>query len=186
VTRRLLAGLVFLAQFATEREAAHASDAAMLPRLSRIIDRPLLDAQGRRYRFLSDLVGSGPAILSFTFTGCRALCPPTDLIMDRVAIRLRDTGRTQVRLLTLTLDPLTDTPERLRSERAEVFDTSRVFLTGAPDDVYAVLDALGVESGADQQHDTLVLLIDRSGTRVSALPGLPDPDVIEAAADGLR
>ncbi|MEH3147510.1 MAG: SCO family protein [Methylobacterium frigidaeris] len=160
--------------------AAPAADTPLLPRSARLLDRPLVDAQGRRHRFLSDLVAGGPLLLSFTFTGCRALCPPMDVIVDRVTRRLRE-GGSPIRVATLTLDPLTDTPAQLRRERAEPFDPGRLFLTGAPDDVFAVLDGLGIEGGTDQDHDSIVLLIEAGGRRVLASPPLPDPDDLAAA-----
>ncbi|WP_298960555.1 SCO family protein [uncultured Methylobacterium sp.] len=161
--------------------AARAAETPLTARGARLVDRPLVDAQGRRHRFLTDLIARGPVLLSFTFTGCRALCPPMDVIMDRVAGRLREGGGSPVRLATLTLDPLTDTPAHLRRERAEPFDPDRLFLTGAPDDVFAVLDGLGIEGGANQDHDSVVLLIEAGGRRVLASPPLPDPDELAAA-----
>ncbi len=172
----LLATLLAVAWASGEGRA----DGQRAERAVRLVDRPLVDTDGRRHRFVSDLVGRGVVVVSFTFTACSTLCPPSDLVMDALAARVRavDGG---VRLVTLTLDPVTDTPEVLARERARHSDAGRLFLTGDPRDVWAVLDGLGVAPTRDQDHDVEFLVFSAGGSRVHPLPGLVSPQDLDAA-----
>lgn len=156
------------------------------PRVARVLDRPLVTSHGKPVRFLTDVVAPRPVLVSFTFTGCVQLCPPSDAIMDMVAERLEDAGRKDIRLVTLTLDPLTDTPQTLHRKRAEVMHADRLFLSGKPNDVWAVLEGLGVQPGPNQDHEIQFLLIDSGGRRVTAFFGLPDPEALFAAVSKVR
>lgn len=156
------------------------------PRVARVLDRPLLTSRGKRVRFLADVVAPQPVLLSFTFTGCVQLCPPSDIVMDMLAERLAAAGRKDIKLVTLTLDPLTDTPQVLHDKRAAAMQADRLFLTGRPDDVWAVLDGLGVQPGPNQDHEIQFLLIDSGGRRVTAFLGLPDPEALFGAVAAVR
>lgn len=150
-------------------------------RTVRLLDRQLVTSQGANLRFVSDLIANKQILLSFTFTGCVQLCPPSDVIMDLVAQRLDNNGGQQVQLVTLTLDPLTDTPERLRRERADLMHPNRIFLSGDPNNVWTVLDGLSIRPGPSQDHEIQFLLIGNGGREVTAIAGLPDPEALLAA-----
>lgn len=158
-----------------------ASEPVAAQRAVRLVDRPLVDAEGRRHLFVADLLATRPAVLSFTFIACSSLCPPSDLVMDGLAAELAADGR-DVRLITITLDPLTDTPDQLALKRKQ-HAAGRLFLTGAPRDVWAVLDGLGVQATTDQDHDVAFLVVSASGRRVHPVPGLVSP---QALADAVR
>ena len=163
------------------RARADALKIEMKSRVVRILDRPLVIAGGKPVRFLSDVIANQPVLLSFTFTGCLQLCPPSDIVMEGVAQKLEQAGRRDVRLVTLTLDPLADTPDRLFAERASKMHPDRLFLSGEPNHVWAVLDGLGIQAGPNQDHNIEFLLIGAGGKRVDGIPGLPDPDTLYAA-----
>lgn len=159
---------------------------ATTQRAVRLSDRSLVDTNGVPRRFVSEILARGPVLVSFTFTGCTAFCPAADVVMDDVAERLKRRNPGGVRLITLTLDPLTDTPEQLRRERAAFLHPDRTFLTGQPDDVWAVLDGLGVEGGSRQDHDLAFLLIGRGGAGIRTLSGLAGAEELAALAGDLR
>ncbi len=118
----------------------------------RTVGVELVTSDGRTLRFPDDLAGEGTLLLSFTLTGCLAQCPPSDAIMDAVARKARTEGLEGITLATLTLNPLDDTPERLQAERARYLDPSRIFLTGHPADVFAVLDGLAMRPSSGEDH----------------------------------
>ncbi|AWI91958.1 hypothetical protein C0214_27115 (plasmid) [Methylobacterium sp. DM1] len=165
---------------------AQETKSAATQRAVRLSDRPLVDTNGVPRRFVSDILARGPVLLSFTFTGCTAFCPAADVVMDDVAERLKGRNPGGVRLITLTLDPLTDTPEQLRRERAASLHPDRTFLTGQPDDVWAILDGLGVEAGTRQDHDLAFLLIGRGGAGIQTLSGFAGAEELAILAGDLR
>jgi len=106
---------------------------------------------------LDDLRGDA-WIADFIFTRCASTCP----IMTARLIELRDTfSDDPVRLVSISVDPAYDTPERLRAyaDRYAVNDDDWLFLTGDKQAIYTLIQQgfrLGVEDRsaafeADQQ-----------------------------------
>ncbi len=156
------------------------------PRTVHLVDRRLVTAQGAEVNFVSGLIAKQPILLSFTFTGCVQLCPPSDVIMDVVAQRLGKDRLQRLKLVTLTLDPLTDSPEHLRRERADQMHRDRIFLSGEPANVWSVLEGLRVQPGPNQDHDIQFLLIGTGGRDVRTVAGLPEPEDLIAVLSTLR
>ena len=168
---------------------AAATDAVVSQAQVRIAERTLFDTEGRPVRFGGGAVGGGAvAILSFTYTGCTTICPVADLVMNGVEGLLAARGRDDLRLLTLTIDPFNDTPDRLAARVAEVGSgPGRMWLTGEPGAVFSVLDGLGLRYGRLEAHDTFFLVVDRRGRRVlRVLAEQADPELLLRLADGLR
>lgn len=152
----------------------------------RLVNRPLLTARREKLRFVDDLIAKGPVLLSFTYTGCQTICPPSDITMEAVADRLDQSGMGNVKLVTLTLDPLTDTPETLLTKRALDMNPRRMFLTGEQQDVWAVLDGLGITFGDLDQHDIAFFAIGAGGQRLQAERGLASDDVLLEALKAVQ
>lgn len=153
---------------------------AALPALAqtemRFVDAPVTDSDGKTYRFARDIVAARPLILSFTYTGCQTLCPSMDITMDEVTRRLQGDAHKPT-IATLTLDPLNDTPQVLAA-RAAAMAEGRVWLSGAPGAVYAILDGLNIVLGRLEDHDLKVFIVADGGRRVETLSGLASPDDI--------
>ncbi len=113
-------------------------------------------------------------IASFFFTSCTQACPSASAQLANLRARLAHHGD-RVHVVSITVDPEVDTPERLRAYAARFGGTSRwTLLTGAPDDVHHTLERaffqppalrtpLDVAPGYDLLHGTGVLLVDRDG-----------------------
>ena len=127
----------------------------------------LVDQSGHRLS-LADLRGKVLA-LSFVFTTCSDTCPIVTAKLVDLQRRLRgDVGR-RVHFVSISVDPLTDTPERLRAY-ASKFDADTAgwsFLTGTPaqiDDVVRRFGAYARRSGdGTVDHLNLTSLIDSQG-----------------------
>ena len=126
----------------------------------------LVDQTGARFR-IADLRGE-PALLTFVATRCTDACPLADVAFDRLREQLRR-DRVRARLVTVTLDPVYDTPfvmSRLaRSLHADPRDW--VLASGAPGDVHRLMRSLGVtastgKSGVPDVHSTFVYVLDRN------------------------
>ena len=146
------------------------------------LDRWLVDAARVRRRFRDEVVGLRPTTVSFTYSACGATCPVSDLVMDAVEEALARKGRQDVALATLTLDPLTDTPERLRAHAAKVgVGPLQRFYTGAPADVYAVLDGLGMRFGRSEDHAVFFLVFAAGGHAGRRMPSSAGTEELLAA-----
>jgi protein SCO1 len=127
----------------------------------------LVDQRGHRLS-LADLRGKVLA-LSFVFTTCSDTCPIVTAKLVDIQRRLGgDFGR-RVHFVSISVDPLTDTPERLRAYAARFnADTPGwSFLTGTPAQIENVVLRFGAyarhaEHGA-VDHLNLTSLIDSQG-----------------------
>lgn len=94
------------------------------------------------------------------FTGCSATCPIQGALFDALAPLVQTDARMQ--LLSLSIDPLADTPQALRQWRLR-FGTHANWRAAAPrvEDVDRLLDFLrGRAQGADR-HTAQIYLFDR-------------------------
>jgi protein SCO1/2 len=142
----------------------------------------LVASDGRRLRFVDDLVRDRCLLVNFFYTHCDKSCPPATQNLIRVHHLLRARVGRDLSFVSVTLDPERDTPERL-AEHAERLGSRRAwhFLTGAPRDLDALRKSLGVYDpdpvvDADRsQHASLATFgSDRTG-RWGALSALIEP-----------
>ncbi|MBL9024172.1 MAG: SCO family protein [Myxococcales bacterium] len=96
-------------------------------------DFQMVDQQGNKVT-RADLTGK-VLVVDFFFTTCPTICPR---LTTRMAVLGKElTSDTEVRLVSITVDPENDTPEKLAAYRAKygAKPDQWVFLTGEPDHV---------------------------------------------------
>ncbi len=127
-------------------------------------DVPLVDQHGRPTS-LAGLRGH-PTLLTFAFGHCTTVCPV--IVHDILAIR-KSTGRSEVPLVVVTLDPWRDTPDRLSTmtEGWHLGPGDRVF-SGKVADVQRALNQLGIgrrrnDTTGDIEHGPTAMLLDGHG-----------------------
>jgi protein SCO1 len=103
-----------------------------------------------------------PLLLSFIFTSCGTICPTLTATLARAGRELRQ-GEPTLRLISISIDPDNDTPERLRAYAGR-FDAPPdwVFLTGREQDVQRVRKAFDAYRGDKLGHAPLTF-VRRSG-----------------------
>ena len=79
-----------------------------------IPDVPVVDHNGIKRNFYSDLFKNKVVVLSFFYTSCPSFCPSMNLKLKRLQESLGDRLGKDVFFVTVTKDPETDTPARLR------------------------------------------------------------------------
>jgi cytochrome oxidase Cu insertion factor (SCO1/SenC/PrrC family) len=131
-----------------------------------IPDIELLDQNGRKIHFYSDLVKGHTVAINFIFTTCTTICPPLGATFARVQKELGNRVGRDVRLISITVDPATDTPERLKAWGAKFHaGEGWTFVTGDKPQVDELLRALGASSARREDHSPTVLIgNDTSGT----------------------
>ncbi|MBI3181487.1 MAG: SCO family protein [Myxococcales bacterium] len=150
-------------------------------------DLELVDQDGRTYRFYSDLLRGNVVLISFGFTACKGACPPITAKLARVQKLLGERVGKDVRILTLTVDPVADTPPMLKRYADKVgAGPGWLFLTGAPNNVSAVLRKLGDRSGQPEQHSTAIIIGDASAGSWLKLPSLEAADRIAWAVEHIN
>ncbi|HET9554996.1 MAG TPA: SCO family protein [Anaeromyxobacteraceae bacterium] len=151
-----------------------------------LVDAPLLDEQGAPRRFARDVVGDRIVVMDFIFTTCTTVCPILSAKLARLQEKLGDRLGREVRLVSVSIDPARDTPERLRAFGARFKARDGwTWLTGATGDVEAVLKGLGAYTASYAEHAPVVIVGDGRTGRFHRFNGYPDPDRLLAAVDAL-
>jgi protein SCO1/2 len=125
-------------------------------------------------------------LLNFIYTHCTDVCPLTTAALARAQRELMRRGMwtTDVVFLTVTTDPLRDTPTVLRAYAIRYKADLRGwhFLTGDPLTIGAVYKEYGIDvmtrPGNLQDHTSPTFVIDRGGRVLGAYGANPDPDAI--------
>lgn len=124
-----------------------------------IPDVELLDQDGRKIRFYTDLVKGQTVAINFIFTTCTTICPPLGATFARVQKELGDKVGRDVRFISISVDPATDTPERLKAWGAKFHaGDGWTFVTGSKPQVDELLRALGAASASREDHTPQILI----------------------------
>jgi protein SCO1/2 len=135
------------------------ASATAQPSKMNIPDTELLDQNGQKIHFYTDLVKGHTVAINFIFTTCTTICPPLGATFARVQKELGDKAGRDVRLISISVDPATDTPERLKAW-GEKFHAGEgwTFVTGNKSEVDELLRALGASSARREDHSPTVLI----------------------------
>jgi protein SCO1/2 len=124
-----------------------------------IPDVEVVTHEGRRVRFYTDLVAGKTVAMNFVFTTCTTICPPMGAIFGRLQDELGDRLGGEVHLISVSVDPATDTPERLAAWAANVQAREGwTLVTGDTDTVERLLRALGVFTADVADHAPVALI----------------------------
>ena len=154
---------------------------------SRIPDVQVYDQNGKQLNFYSDLVKGRTVAINFIFTTCTGVCPPMTATFRRVQQNLPE--RTPpIQLISISVDPATDTPERMR-EFAAKFKAGPgwSFVTGDKNEIDLLLRALGAAVANKNDHTPMILIGNEVTDYWTRAYGLSSPttliQVISAAAN---
>jgi protein SCO1/2 len=124
-----------------------------------IPDVELVDQNGKKIHFYSDLVKGQTVAINFIFTTCTTICPPLGATFARVQQQLGDKVGRDVRFISISVDPVTDTPERLKAWGAKFHaGEGWTFVTGDKPQVDELLRALGASSARREDHSPTILI----------------------------
>lgn len=151
-----------------------------------IPDVSLVDQDGKPVHFYSDLVQGKVVMINFIFTSCTTICPPMGATFGKLQQLLGERAGRDVHLISVSVDPATDTPPRLK-EWGKKFGAGPgwTLVTGERETVVQLLKALGVYTPNINDHTPLVLAgNDARGTWTRAY-GLAAPAKLVELIDGL-
>lgn len=137
----------------------------------------LLRSDGRAVSLDDELRHDGPLVLDFVFTTCTAICP----ILSRTFAELqaRSDPARRLRLVSISIDPLHDTPAVLRNY-ARQFEAGKEwrFYTGTVAQSLAVQRAFDVYRGNKMNHVALTFVRRGSGQPWVRLEGYAGVDAL--------
>jgi protein SCO1/2 len=153
----------------------------------RVPDSVLVDQDGKTVRFYTDLVRGKVVVVSFIFTSCNLVCPMLGNSFSKLQKTLADRLGRDIHLITVTTDPINDTPDRLREWSAK-FGARRgwTLVTGEPGNVDELLIALtGTSSGPSEHSPGILIINDRTGALIREY-GLGDGEKLIQVIDRTR
>jgi protein SCO1 len=147
-----------------------------------IPDVKLVDQDEKTVHLYSDLLRGRVAALSFIFTTCTTICPLIGANLGRLQTELGQSLGEDIALVSVSVDPATDTPQRMKAWGAQFgAKPGWSLLTGDKGIVDQLLKVLGLFTPDIQNHSPFLLLVnDRTGEwmRVNAIE-TPPPRVAE-------
>jgi protein SCO1 len=146
-----------------------------------LADEILIDQDGRSQAFASETVGQRIVAITFIYTSCTTICPIMSAVFAAVQDQLDGELGEELRLISLSVDPVTDSPPRLlRYARSFAAGPGWSFLTGERPRVARVLSALGTSTANPAEHPPVVLVGDGVANRWYRLYGFPAAEEIVA------
>jgi cytochrome oxidase Cu insertion factor (SCO1/SenC/PrrC family) len=143
-----------------------------------IPDIPVLDQNGKQLNFYRDLVKGKTVAINFIFTTCTTICPPLTATFRRVQQDLAQTTPA-AELISVSVDPATDTPQRLR-DFAEKFKAGPgwTFVTGDKVEIDSLLKAFGVAVADKNDHTPMILIGNDAAGYWTRAYGLSSPTTL--------
>jgi len=147
----------------------------------------VFDQEGRQVRFYSDLVKDKVVLLSFFFTSCGTVCPTQAGRLSELQSRLGERLGKEVFLISVSMNPVVDTPEKLRSwSKALGARPGWTLVSSNAAEMNTMLRAFtGNGPGPKEGHGSLVFLgNDKTGEWFS-VEGLSETDELAQLLIGL-
>lgn len=174
----LIAGLLLALVLASYAAAAQ-SEGAEIDRHFPVSEQYVLDQNGKYLFFYADLIKNKTVAINFIFTTCTSSCPLSTAVFRQVQKRL---VKQKVQLITISVDPVNDTPGRLL-EFSKKFkaDSGWVFVTGEQAAISSILRSLGAYTGDNNDHSNMVIVGNDAKHAWTRLYGFPQADEIISA-----
>ena len=122
-------------------------------------DVELITQDGQKVRFYNDVLKNKVVVINTFFTTCKSICPPMNRNFEKIQEALGDRLGKDVFLISITVDPETDTPTRLK-EYGKRFHAGPgwLFLTGKKENVDWALYKLGQYVETKDEHTSIFII----------------------------
>ena len=143
-------------------------------------DLEVIDQNGKRLRFYSDVLQDRVVLLNVIFTNCQGACPLITQVLKDTRANLVDAITDDVWFVSVSTDPERDTPQALKAfaKKQNVDESRWVFLTGSKDTIDLILNKLKRYNANIDMHSTQLL----AGTTRERHQWVPLPAGAQAAA----
>ena len=138
---------------------ATAQQPALSPAEKYFSDVELINQDGQKVRFYSDVLKNKVVIINAFFSTCTSVCPPMSRNLEKIQDALGDRLGKDAFLVSISVDPENDTPTRLK-EYSRRFHARPgwMFLTGKKENVDWALYKLGQYVETKGDHSTVVII----------------------------
>ena len=152
----------------------------------KLLNTELLNQNGTPLKFADDIVSDRVIVINFIYTDCKTACPISSAIFAKLQNQLGEKLQKEVRMVSLSINPTTDTPESLKTYAAHFNAKPEwVWLTGEKKSVDDLLKGLGVYSADYSNHSPVILVGDPVSGVWTRFDGLTSPETLAAKIDEL-
>lgn len=157
--------LLLMPLFAQEPREKRSGRIVLTLHSAEIPDLTLTDQDGKKVKFYSDLVKGKVVLVHGFFTECTAVCPMQARALVKLKERLGERLGRDVFIVSVSKDPVVDTPEKLQKWGREYgAGGGWTLLTGDVSDVRKVLRGVVTDDIGTDLHESLVVIgNDRTG-----------------------
>ena len=162
---------------------AQSSDGNMLPPNSVYHLQVLVEDQFGEITGLDRYKGQ-PVLVTMFYASCPHVCPMLISTIKLTESELSAGERADLRVLTISIDPERDTPEKLREtmERHSVDASRWSMVRSQPGDLRTIAGVFGVRykqlPDGEFNHTTRIILLDNEGTQVASTEKLGRHDAV--------
>ena len=129
------------------------------PAMKYFSDVELINQDGEKMRFYSDVLKGKVVILNTFFTTCISVCPPMNRNLEKIQEALGDRLGKDAFIVSMSVDPVVDTPPRLKDySRRFHARPGWIFLTGTKENVDWALYKLGQYVETRDDHTTIIII----------------------------
>jgi len=173
------AGALWAAAQAPEAPAA-SRRASVAEAQAYFTDVELVNQDGEPMRFYTDLLKDKLVVIDMVYTTCTGICPVMSRTFARLQEHLGDRLGRDAYLLSISVDPENDTPQRLKDFAASFgARPGWYFLTGTSENVHFVLGKLGQDVQDKEDHNAIILVGNEpSGLWKKAFGLAPAADIV--------
>jgi protein SCO1 len=147
----------------------HTAAATTLPAVNAeriVLTRPIpdvevIDHEGRKLRFHSDLIRGKTVVVNAVYTNCTNICPLLGKAFGNLQTALGDRLGRDVSLISISRDPVNDTPDSLATWRRRYgAKPGWIFITGKKEAIDEVLELLTGDRAFTGGHSAIALVGD--------------------------
>jgi protein SCO1/2 len=153
--------LLFLAGNAKAQQpsAAATTNSAESTAQKYFTDTLLVNQDGQKMRFYSDLIQGKTVIINSFFATCQGSCLPITRNLEKVQEALGDRLGKDARIISISVDPTVDTPNELKAFSKKFHARPGwYFLTGSKENVDFILKKLGQYVEEKNDHLNVVII----------------------------
>lgn len=156
------------------------SAAAFIP------DVEVFDQDGKTRRFYTDLVQGRVVIINFIYTTCTSICPMSGRNFSRLQALLGERLGKDVHLISVTTDPATDSPAKLKAWAAKFNPKAGwTLVTGGKNEMTELLQVLTGDGPKTGYHVVSIAVINDPKGNQRRVYGLEAPEQLLKLTDEL-
>ena len=175
------AGQGVIAQEKGSNQQSPATKPEQSPAQHYFTDVVLINQNGDKMRFYSDLLQGKVVIINSFFGTCQGVCLPMNRNLEKVQEALGERVGKDVHIISISVDPVVDTPASLKEYAKKLHARPGwYFLTGDKQNVDFALNKIGHFVSDKQDHlNILIIGNERTGLWKKALALAPTSELIK-------